>query len=62
MCSAQADVRFAPESGHSALQDKCPLSADNGHCLFDYLISSREKGCGYREAENPSRLGIDNQF
>jgi hypothetical protein len=25
------DVRFAPESGHTHRQHKCPLSANSGH-------------------------------
>ena len=31
MCSAQADVRFAPESGHVRRDSPCPLCASSGH-------------------------------
>lgn len=64
-------------SGHSVMSELCPLYPRKRTCavqfgmsascqkrtlLVDYLIGSREKGCGYSEAENPSRLSIDNQF
>ena len=50
------DVRFAPESEHSAVQDKCPLSANSGHFLylFDHLVGPSEQRDGYLY---PDRLG-----
>jgi hypothetical protein len=37
--AVNCDVRFTPESGHSAVQDKCPLSANRGHSL-NYLVGA----------------------
>ena len=31
MCSAQADVRFTPKSGHVQCTSVCPLCAKSGH-------------------------------
>ena len=31
MCGANRDVRLTPNSGHSLLSLKCPLSANSGH-------------------------------
>ena len=31
ICSATADVRFAPESGHVQGSSPCPLRANSGH-------------------------------
>ena len=31
MCSAEADVRFTPNSGHVQCNSACPLCADSGH-------------------------------
>src|SRR5262249_12393831 len=45
ICIAPAHVHFTPESGHSAVQNKCPLCAKSRHSavrqrtsLFDYLV------------------------
>ena len=62
MRSAKRHVRFTPKSGLVQCNSVCPLCANSGHCLIDYLISSCKKRCGYSEAENPSRLSIDDQF
>ena len=37
--AVNCDVRFTPESGHSAVQDKYPLSANSGHSL-NYLVGA----------------------
>ena len=44
MCSAQADVRFTPKSGHVQCTSACPLSANSGHRvnLFDHLIGAKQ--------------------
>ena len=62
MCSALAYVRFTPESDIKRDIWECPLGANSGHGLFHHFVNSREKRRGYSQAENPSRLGIDNQF
>jgi hypothetical protein len=68
------DVRFAPESGHSAVRSKCPLWARSGHqgALFDHLVGERSqsvgdlqleclRGCAIYDQLEPRRLH-DRQF
>ena len=39
MCSAQADVRFIPESGHVQCNSGCPLCANSGHSSLRRLAA-----------------------
>ena len=53
----QDDVRFAPESRHSALQMECPLSANSGHCVV-YSITSSARATTDCGLVMPSALAV----
>jgi len=36
ICSALADVRFTPESGHMRRKNGCLLWANSGHCTLGF--------------------------
>jgi len=64
MCSAQAHVRFTPES-----DIKCDISnvrfgpiADISQTLFDYLVGTGKQRGQYGEAKRFGGLEVDDQF
>ena len=61
MCSAQAHVRFTPESDIKCDIVECPLRAKSGHS-FEHLVGTSDKRVGDIETERPRGLEVDAQL
>src|SRR5262249_36941850 len=69
MCSALADVRFTPKSGHLSVRMESPLRAKSGlmHCskiywLFDHLVGGGEQRLRECQAQRLSRLEVKDKI
>jgi hypothetical protein len=40
--ACQSDVRFTPNSGHSFVARRCPLSANSGHAEVSWIATIRQ--------------------